>query len=100
MARNARIHGVLIYLWIHSTLLFVRFLTESISFKAKKKHQSVINFLSIPVFILMLRILYTLRIQRFFANISTIFNRDIERDTVSVIMIQILRLLIDILKLP
>lgn len=60
MARNARIHGVLIYLWIHSTLLFVRFLTESISFKAKKKHQSVINFLSIPVFILMLRISYIL----------------------------------------
>lgn len=87
MARNARIHGVLIYLWILSRLLFVRFLTESISFKTKKKHQSVINFLSIPVFILMLRILYTLRIQRFFTNISIIFNRDIERDTVSVIMI-------------
>lgn len=60
MARNARIHGVLIYLWILSRLLFVRFLTESISFKAKKKHQSVINFLSIPVFILMLRISYIL----------------------------------------
>lgn len=78
MARNARKHGVLIYLWIHFRFLFVWFLSESISFNAKK-HQFFIN-----VFIFILKILYILKIQRFFTNISTAFfpsfNRDIEKD--------------------
>lgn len=81
MARNARIYGVLIYLWIHSRFLFDFYLSQ-FNAKKKKKNQFFINpYIS------------RLRIQRFFTNISTVFfpspNRDMERDTTSVIMIYI-----------
>lgn len=85
MARNARIHGVLIYLWIHSKQLFDFYLNQ---FRLMQKNINRLSiFLLIPVFILIKNIIYISRIQRFFANISTTFNRDMERDTVSVIMI-------------
>lgn len=69
MARNARIHGVLIYLWIHSKHNYLSDFYPN-QFRLMQKNINRLSiFLLIPVFILIKNIIYIYQESKDFSQI-------------------------------